>query len=37
MYDKERIYDEASAGPEDMRIEHGWRVDSEVGMEHPSL
>ena len=32
-----RIYDEASAGPEHMRIEHGWRVGSEVGMEHLSL
>lgn len=37
MHDKEGIYDEASADPEDMRIEHGWRVGSEVGMEHLSL
>lgn len=35
MRDKEGIPDEAD--PKDMRIEHGWRAGSELGMEHLSL
>ena len=37
MHDKEGIPDEASVDPKDMRIEHGWRVGSELGMEHLCL